>query len=100
MEIMVGLNTHNRKDVPSATETIDDVLKLDKLVKVFNSIKIYFRDKESCPYNRGNWVIDFFSPHNDLFPGYCLKLPASMDKKEIMRWVKPLTEKLKEINTK
>jgi hypothetical protein len=100
IEVIGGsVHTMNRPSAPPPNETIEDDMNLDELLKVFCSFKVYFRDKESCPFNRGNWIIDFFMPNSPILPGFSLKLPASMKKEEITKWLKPLTEKIKEIDS-
>lgn len=86
--------TH-RTTIPTSNETIADDMHIDEVAKAFSAIRIYFRDKESCPFNRGNWVIDFFSGLNRIIPSFCMKLPAEMKEEDVHRWAKPLGDKFK-----
>ncbi len=95
-KIIAGsVETINRDSAPLFNETIEDDIHIDKLLKVFSSFKFYLRDKESCPFNRGNWVIDFFIPGMPLFASFSIKLPSSMKEEEIIRWIKPLKERMR-----
>jgi hypothetical protein len=89
------VDTVNRSEIPLSNETIEDDIDLDVLLKTFSGFQVYVRDKESCPYNQGNWIIDFFTLDNPDFPGFSFKLPACMKQEEVMKWIKPLEEKIK-----
>ncbi len=88
---LIEVNTLNRKEIPKPDETIEDDLEIDKLVSNIKEMNVYFRDKESCPYKRGNWVIDIILITNQLM---CLKYPKEMKRAEFLRFIKPLTTAL------
>lgn len=95
LEIMHGpVQTMNKKDIPLPNETIEDDINIDELSKVISSFNVYSRSKEECPWNRGNWIIDFFSSGNP-FPMFSLKLPIIMTKEALAQWLLPLREKIK-----
>ena len=89
------VNTVNRNEVPSENETICDDMDVNLASEFFTSVKVYFRDKDECPFNRGNWIIDFFTCGDTMIPIFCMKLPKSMTEEQVKRWVKPLVDKLK-----
>jgi len=88
---IVETNGINRKDIPTEKETIDDDLEIDIMLSHIKEMIVYFRPAEKCPFNRGNWVIDIIMLNNQLF---CIKLPKEMTEAELMRYLKPLTDKL------
>jgi hypothetical protein len=89
------VRTVNKLSLPSETETISDDLHLEEILKVVVEITIYYRNKESCPYHRGNWVIDLFSEQDKRIPIFCIKLPTTMKEGEVNRYVKPLIDAIK-----
>jgi hypothetical protein len=83
----------NRNSIPPENETIADDCQIEKLISNLKSIDVYFRDKEVCPFNRGNWIIDMLFDNGLLFS---LKLPKEMDETHVMKWIKPLYDGLDE----
>jgi hypothetical protein len=86
------IDAFNRHDIPKQGETIvDDIVNLEKTIPLVKCLDIYFRDKEACPFGRGNWIIDIiFSDSQALM----FKLPKEMSEKQVMDYSKPLIEKL------
>ncbi len=78
-----------RNSIPKEDETIltDAHIDMDLIVRM----DVYFRKPEDCPFNRGNWVIDIYSPYDQLF---CLKLPKEMAKEQVLSYIKPITDEL------
>jgi hypothetical protein len=85
-----------RDKILKENETIADDIDIELTCKLFSKIEVYLRSKEECPIGRGNWVIDFFVNKDDLIPAVCLKLPAEMTKEHIVKYMKPLMDKVKE----
>lgn len=81
----------NKRKIPKKGETIENDLNVDIVVPFIKEMCVYFRPKEVCPYNRGNWVIDLLMNDNMML---CLKLPKEMKEDDVMKWLKPLTNKL------
>ncbi len=94
---IVAVDSINRKDIPKENETIEDDLEVDHIVPHIKEMVVYFRDKESCPFNRGNWMIDILTYNNQL---HCIKLPKEMSEKEVMRYLEPLKTKLESYKLK
>jgi len=84
----------NRSSAPLPNETIKDDMDIEGLLKLFKTYKVYSRSKEECPFHRGNWVIDFFTPDNSTIPGFCVKLPAYMTEEEVLKWLEPLKNRM------
>lgn len=88
-----GVNCLNMKEVPGKDEDISTTIDLDFLCQTFKSYKVYFRNKATCPFNRGNWIIDFFI-ENEIIPVFCLKIPVSMTQEHVNKFLKPLKDKM------
>ena len=88
----VKVHGFRRESIPDAGETIEtDVPELINglLLPTFSKIDIYFRDKKSCPFKRGNWICDVSI--GDLI--FCIKLPAEMLESDVLEYFKPLTSR-------
>lgn len=84
-----------RGEIPLSDETIEDDIDIEGIIKVCQKVSVYFRDQQSCPFNRGNWLIDFFRSYEDVMPCFSFKLPKEMTREQIDKWVKPLMDKYK-----
>lgn len=74
-------------------EIIEDVISIDYLMLLFiRMIKVYYRSKEDCLFNRGNWIIDFFNM-KDYFFDLCIKLLVEMSYEDILRYLKLFKDK-------
>jgi formamidopyrimidine-DNA glycosylase len=92
MEIAIAkVEGYNRKSMPKENETIEEDIDLDKLVPFATQVMVYRRDKKDCPKNRGNVVIDIVLRDNKMF---YLKLPIEMTDEHVMKFIKPLMDKL------
>lgn len=80
--------TH-RKSIPGIHETIYD--DFDIPIDHIKSVMVYFRDKNRCPFNRGNWIIDIEYIDGSIF---CIKLPKEMAEVHVINWAKPLFDDL------
>lgn len=87
----------NRHNFPEKGETIADDFDLDSIVPLVAEVIIYSREKDVCPFERGNWIIDVEFLNKNIF---CLKLPLKMTADEVMEWTKPLRDKLEEHKNK
>ena len=85
------VNCRVRHEIPSENETIADDFDIDLMCEILSGINVYRREKEHCPYARGNWMIDFIV---DGRASLCLKLPLEMTEQQIDTWIKPLTDRL------
>lgn len=65
--------------------------EIDRIKKNLTALKIYKREKEECPFNRGNWVCDQFYGENI----FCIKLPIGMKEKDVLKYFKPLIDLMK-----
>lgn len=86
---LMEVKTNNRLSIPEPNETILTDMKIN--AEAIYDMKVYFREPEDCPYNRGNWIIDIFFSETDLL---CLKLPKEMSKEAVLAYIKPLTDEL------
>lgn len=94
---MQSVQSLNKHAPPLPGETIADDFDVVAIVEAGLSISVYPRAKEDCPFNRGNWIIDFKLGGDVKF---CLKLPIQMKEEEVLSWLKPLTDKLHFMPTK
>lgn len=78
-------------DVP--TDKIDTWVNFDVLpFRHIQSIQVYSRSKEECPFNRGNWVVDIIFDDGRIM---ALKLPLKMSKKQVHIFCEPLMKRWK-----
>lgn len=81
-----------RSEKPSIKDTIinDEGNNLLDVNFKLAYISVYIRPKIHCPFNRGNWLIDFHDVEGNVF--FCLRLPIEMTYAEIKRYVYPVLE--------
>jgi hypothetical protein len=85
----------NLKEIPKQGETIKYDMNIEYIVPRIKDLKIYYIPKEVCPYNRGNWILDFEIREDDGNIGLmCIKLPKEMKEEEVLEWTKPLLDAL------
>lgn len=84
-----------RKFKPELGVTISDDFDLDRIVKVLKGFSYYRREREDCPFARGNWIIDLYENDTDIF--LSLKLPLEMTEDEIIQYIQPLIEVIEEM---
>ena len=83
----------NRESIPKENETIEEILKINDVLPLITDVVIYLRIPEQCPYNRGNWVIDLGFKNGEIF---AIKLPKEMTEEQVVKYAKPLIDKLNE----
>ncbi len=91
-----NVHCYNRLEAPKkGISIIEDcnmsLSDFEKIKKLLIGLEIYKRDKESCPFNRGNWVCDQYIG-NDIF---CIKLPIEMHEEDVKTYFKPLIDIIK-----
>lgn len=91
--ISVQIVGFNRDKMPKKGITILEITDIKKFMKYVFYVAIYFRDKDSCPFRRGNWIIDLYIK-NEYFPSFCIKLPKEMTNDQIIAYAKPLVDNL------
>ena len=85
---MMHVDCLDRSKAPSPDETIDDDLHLNELCKAgVYRYDVYLRDKESCPWGRGSWMIDLWRDEDIVMS---VKLPIEMNQEEVDRYCAPL----------
>lgn len=90
-QILKEVNCLNRRTIPSENETISDDVDIEKTIPLVKEMTIYFRDKESCPMNRGNWIVDLHMADNQLC---AIKLPKEMQEKDVLKYMQPMIDRL------
>lgn len=81
----------NRKDIPKKGITIVEDCRISNddwnaIKKSLTGLKIYKREKDTCPIGRGNWVCDQYYGDNI----FCIKLPIEMEEKDVKAYFQPL----------
>lgn len=87
------VNGTNRKNIPEDGADISEVVNIEYLIEFLESINIWYRGKESCPFARGNWLIDLTNKFGET---YCIKLPKEMTEQAVMKYAQPLLDRFKE----
>ncbi len=91
MTILVQeVNSKVRLEEPAPNDTISDEIDIDLLIRLSRKIIYYFRSKQECPMNRGNWIIDAYLKNGTI---ECLKYPPTMTKERFEEFIKPLRDK-------
>ncbi len=91
----------NRLGIPEKGITVIEDLKisndrLNLLKEQLTNIEIYKREKEDCPFNRGNWICDQYYGDNIYGDNiFCIKLPIEMEEEDVMKFFKPLIDIVK-----
>lgn len=73
-------------------ETIEDDFEIVEMASLISEIAYYWRDKEECPFNRGNLVVYFKLKDGNIF---CLKFMSQTTEEEIKAYLTPLIKLLK-----
>lgn len=88
----------NRLEIPMENETIEtdfpELFTTPDVLESISCVKVYLRTKEECPFNRGNWIIDILFGNEFI---QCLKLPLSMHKDSVLKYIEPLHVMLEKI---
>lgn len=82
-------------EMPKPNDTIADDFDVPELKKVVKKIVVWFRDKNACPFGRGNWIVDIHTNEERLLPALSLKLPKQMTREQVINWLSPLKEFIK-----
>ena len=87
--IIQTVDSVKRKSIPDENETIADDLNLEMMKELkIASANCYYRPPDVCPFNRGNWIIDFMSI--DSYVIHCIKLPKEMSEERFKNFIEPL----------
>lgn len=86
-ELVEGLS---RSSIPEKGTTVLDDMDIN--VPFIAFVDIYRRNKEDCPFNRGNWICDITFKDGELV---CLKLPLEMPETDLLIYFKPIISHLK-----
>lgn len=87
------VNGVTRQSIPKENETIFTDFNQDLFKKAVD-ITCYYRPKEECPFNRGNWMIDIVTSNEMSFRIMCIRLPKEMTEDQVMKYSKPLIDYL------
>lgn len=91
------LQTLYRDEIPSSDQTIADEFDIESLMKTGLNVSLSTRTTPSDPSTIVYWDIDF---RKDSKHPLRLVLPGKMEYDEVIRWLKPLTDKLKIVTAK
>lgn len=83
----------NRLSIPPEGKTIADEFDIDKMVPLISRVDVYLRDPATCPFGRGNWMIDIRFSAGNLFS---IKLPKEMKEDQVDKFIEPLVNLLEE----
>lgn len=89
--VIKEVEAYNRNSMPKENETIADDMQINNIVPLAKEVRVYRRDKKACPKNRGNVVIDITFKDNRIL---CFKLPLEMTDDHVLKFIKPLMDKL------
>ena len=97
---LVNIHTINRDYIPKENETFrtdftDEFFSEENLSKI-QYVRVYYRSKEECPFNRGNVIIYIFFIDNI----QCIKLPLEMTEEHVNRYIQPLYDELNKLKMK
>lgn len=72
-------------------DSIENDFDIEMMAAVIKDINVYWRNKEECPFRRGNLVVDLILDNDQIF---CIKLPYETSRPEIDRYLTPLLQLL------
>lgn len=85
--------------VPDENRDIREIIDFEsEAFKKILGVSIYQRLPEDCPWARGNWMIDIqLSNGTRIGQVFCLRLPLEMEEEAVVRFAKPLLDKIKNV---